>query len=192
MKSFNKIKNYLVGLVAITSLIIATSSQATTLNTNVLAGTNSIIVATNTLAPLQIIQIQVVNSLANTSPFVILYDSPGGTNSNGALTNTYAIGSFTNAVISNIVYSNIYTNILGQLSTNGPYTNVMYTVVTNIISQYTNQYSVIWQGVVTSNTTLTYTPPINTFAWQGIVETNSNFTTASGGVSYTITYNPSR
>jgi len=169
------------GIVACLTLV-NTSAHAAVAVTNVLAGTNGVSILSNGI-PAQIFQIQIVNTTAN-NLFVQIFDSSTGTN-------TYVItNGYTNSTISTVTYTNIYTNILGSIQTN-IYTNIMNTVNTNVVSPYTNAYATLWAGYVISNSTSTFTPPINSYAWQGVFATNTDFT-VTGGLTYNLTYLPVR
>lgn len=175
-----KLTKYIVSLGLGVTLLFAGAkvNAATTFFTNITANTTNM--ATGITNGAQIYQIQLVGNSSNNLT-VLLFDGPS-TNS------TYAVLAYTNSIINTVTLTNIYTNILGTIQTN-IYTNIMNTVITNVpqANGYTNGYNVLWYGVVASNTTVTYTPPINVFAFQGIGETNTAFTN-TGSLGINITY----
>lgn len=152
-------KTNIIKSLLVASLLIAANfnaSAASSSSTNA-AGLNSLLTSGANLK-----QITVANLTTNVATCFFI-DSPS-TN----LTYTLAAYTVRSQTTGNV--TNIYTNVLGALTTNIYSANII-TLVTNAAS--TNNYAYLTTLVVPASATLTYTPTSFVSAGRGVLLTNN-------------------
>lgn len=158
-------------LVSVIALILTARADTTTYPLSTTLGTSSLLQAGG-----KINQITLANAAA-AAVTIKLYDAP---------TNvlTYVVAAYTNVIRSSSSVITTYTNILGRVESR---TNTVLGITYAPTSAVTNNYRLIYTGVVPASSTLSFVPTSPLSYGLGLALNNS-----ATNVAATIDYSPSR